>query len=258
MGTSTDFGGPRGGDWTAYKRAASNYARFGQEKQRKKLIHAFAHAYSSGRGPGAGAGAGGPGGGGGAAGGTVGPRVGGAIIGSGPRIAAFATDVVRDGLSEALDKLGLRATIGKDRYEVLGGLLDALTGDGATHEDQHAKAALVEAMPILFPDDADDYEALENAPIDEARVTAFLEFWATEVIMSELSLTLDKHLQKCETVAEQTQRESDLRADISSYMKLETGDRASVDIDWRGPEGTQIMGDVRDNVEALMLAEGDE
>jgi hypothetical protein len=249
MGTSADFGGPRGGDWTAYKRAASNYARFGEEKQRKKLIHAFARARSGGGGGAGGGGGGGAGGGGG---------VGAAIVGSGPGIAAFATDVARNGLTDALDKLGLREVIGKDRYEVMGALVDALTGDGATHEDEHARAALVAAMPILFPDDADDFDALDSAPVDEARVTEFLEFWATEVVMSELSLILDKHLQKCETAAEQAQRESDLHADVSSYMKLETGDRESVNIDWRGQEGIDIMANVRDNVEALMLAEGDE
>ena len=65
--------------------------------------------------------------------------------------AASARASLPRGLTATLEALGLGHLVGRDRFEVLDGLLDALGGDGASLEDQAVSAALIDAFETSTP-----------------------------------------------------------------------------------------------------------
>jgi hypothetical protein len=238
MGTSADFGGPTGGAWTTYKHAAARYARLGGETNRNRLLKSYAKAVASG---------GGGGGGGG--------RVGGGAVSRAQVIAGFGATLAEDGLDAALAELGLEDLIGGDRFDVLGGLLDELTGDGSTLDDAHAKAALNDAMAEVFPEDAQTYEQLSAVVVDEQKFTRLLGKFVSAYVYHDMKLVLAKHLQKCATVAEQQQRERDLRGYIDSLVAIETQGRDYKRINWNGAEGQAVFDTVVDNLQTILEAD---
>jgi hypothetical protein len=245
MGTSADFGGPKGGEWTKYKMASANYVRYGGERQRRRLLNTFAKAVASGGGRGGGA----------AGGGGRGGRVGAGAIASGQAIAAFGATLANEGLDAALTEIGLAEFIGRDRFEVLGAILDALTGDGSTLDESHAKAALNEAMAEMFPDDAQDYGDLAAAAFDGDRFRTFVETFIGYYVYNEMALVLAKHLQKCDTVAEQNERSNDLREHISSLVTIETHGRDLLQIDWAAEDGRHVLDAVVDDLQSILEAD---
>src|SRR4051812_27712141 len=99
MGTSSDYTGGAGGKWTPYKHAASNFARFGGTGRAEKVLARYVGAL-----------------GGASAAASSGRAAG---VGAGQALADFGTGVVRDGLTETLQRLGLGHLVGQGRYEVL-------------------------------------------------------------------------------------------------------------------------------------------
>jgi hypothetical protein len=246
MGTSADFGGPKGGAWTAYKSASANYARHGGERQRKRLLSTFAKAVASGGGGGGDDGGGGGGGGG---------RVGDGSVPHAQLIAAFGATLANEGLDAALTEVGLQHLIGGDRFDVLGELLEELTGDGSTLDDTHAKAALNDAMGEVFPEAAQDYEQLSAVTMDDRALTRYVEKFVASYVFHEMTLVVSRHLLKCSTVAEQQERAYDLRSHITSLVAIETQGQDVKQIDWRGAEGRATLDAVVDNLQSILEAE---
>src|SRR4051794_18389937 len=106
MGTSSDYTGGTGGSWTPYKHAASNFARRGGSKRAEKVLARYVGAL------------------GGAQKASVSGRAAG--VGAGQGIGAFGAGLASDGFTPTLDRFGLGHLVGKDRYDVLDGLVEAL------------------------------------------------------------------------------------------------------------------------------------
>ncbi|HMJ35415.1 MAG TPA: hypothetical protein VK501_16015 [Baekduia sp.] len=229
MGTSADFGGQTGGAWKTYKTSAFNYARFGGEKHRKKVIKNYAAAALGGGGGGGGGGATGGGGGGGAGG------LGG-LVPAAQTIGAFGTRLAEDGLDAALEEVGLGHLVGSDRWDVMDGLMESLIGDGSTLDEAAATSAIVQTLEQIFPDGADTYEELSAATLDAAGVKQLVEKFFGNYIYNHMGHTLGKYLQNCEP-AQAQEREAEMRDTAHSLFSLQLGDRDPLTIDWKGPEG---------------------
>jgi hypothetical protein len=221
MGTSSDYTGGTGGNWTPYKHAASNFARRGGEARAEKVLARYVGAL------------------GGAAAAASSGRAAGVTSGQG--IAAFGAGLARDGLTPTLEQLGLGHLVGRDRYEVLDGLVEALAGDGGSREDQAVERAIIEAFRELYPDDAQTYEELEAVTLDPDAVQRLIERFVAAWAYARLLPTLAEKFSHIEDRAIAQQRYDELRERLNKLVKLEIGDRNAVDIAWRDAEGEAIL-----------------
>lgn len=221
MGTSTDYSGGTGGNWTPYKHAASNFVRRGGAERADRVLARYVAAM---------------GGVGALAGVAARPAV-----ESTQRVAGFGSGLASEGLTPTLERLGLGHLVGQDRYEVLNGLLEALGGDGATLEERAILAALCEAFEELFPDDAESYEELEAVTLDADGVVELIERFIARWVYDRMLPTLAEkfsHIDDPEVVRE---RNDELRERIRLLAKLELEDRGVLSIDWSGEEGREIL-----------------
>jgi hypothetical protein len=222
VGTSTDYSGGTGGNWTPYKHAASNFARRGGGSGRaEKLLSRYVAAM---------------GGIGALAGAAARPAV-----ESTQRVADFGAALASEGLTPTLERLGLGHLVGQDRYEVLDGLLESLGGDGATLEERAILAALCEAFEELFPEEAESYEELEAVTLDADGVVELIERFVARWVYDRMLPTLAEkfaHIDDPEVVRE---RNDELRERIRWLAKLELEDRDVLGINWSGDDGREIL-----------------
>jgi tetratricopeptide (TPR) repeat protein len=228
MGTSSDYTGGTGGDWTPYKHAASNFARHGGERRAEKVLARYVAAL-----------------GGATAAAAAGRATG---VGSGQAVAGFGAGVARDGLTPTLQRLGLGHLVGADRYDVLDGLVEALGGDGGTLEDQAVERAIIEAFRELYPDDAQTYEELEAVKLDQAALVRFIEHFVAAWAYARLLPTLAEKFSHIEDRETAQQRYDELRECMTKLVRLEIGDRDALDVAWRDAEGEAILTHVVDHL----------
>jgi hypothetical protein len=228
MGTSSDYTGGSGGNWTPYKHAASNFARHGGPTRAQKVLARYVSAI------------------GGASAAASSGRA--AAVSAGQGIAAFGTGLAADGLTPTLERLGLGHLVGGDRFDVLDGLVEVLAGDGGSREDQAVEAAIIEAFRELYPDDAQTYEELEAVELDVAAVVQFIERFVAEWAYRRLLPTLAEKFSHIENPQVAEQRYNELRARLNALVKLEIGDRSPLDIAWRDQEGEAILSKVVDQL----------
>lgn len=234
MGTSTDVTGPKGGSWA---HARSRTTAFAKSGDRNDALGALRHYVAALGGAGAAAASAG-----------YGTRTGG-------RLGAFAAGVANEGLEQTLRKLGLGGLVGKDRLEVLDGILQYILGDDDANVDERAAAtqATLETLAEFFDPDATEFDQLEPASIDEALIEQMLvTFLANWLFNRHLNL-FQERLLKHDDAAD---REQDMRDIVTSVIRLNLHDRSPLDVEWNGPEGTQILeGAIREAYDAL--EEGD-
>lgn len=222
MGTSKDYITGKGGAWTPYKHAASNFAKRGGDKGRIERVLARYVAAMGGAGALAASGSQ-------------------AAVGSTQGVAGFGAGLAAEGLTPTLERLGLGHLVGQDRYEVLDGLLEALVGDGATLEDQAVLAALCEAFEELFPEDAETYEELEATTLDAAGVVELIERFVGRWVYDRMLPTLAEKFAHITDPDVVRRRDNELRERIVLLAQLELEDRDPLSIDWTGDEGREIL-----------------
>lgn len=228
MGTSSDYTGGRGGSWTPYKHAASNFARHGGDIRADKVLARYVGALG-----GAGAAA------------SSGRSAG---VGAGQAIGALGAGLASEGLTPTLERLGLGHLVGRDRYDVLDGLVEELIGDGGTLEDQAVERAIVEAFQELFPDDALDYEDLESVQLDSDDVVRLIEHAIAAWAYARMLPTLAEKFSHIEDREVAMRRYGELRERMTKLVRLEIGDRSALEIEWRGTEGEALLERVVDQL----------
>lgn len=228
MGTSSDYTGGRGGNWTPYKHAASNFARHGGDQRVDKVLARYVGAL-----------------GGASAAASSGRSAG---VGAGQAIGALGAGLASEGLTPTLERLGLGHLVGRDRYDVLDGLVEELIGDGGTLEDQAVERAIVEAFQKLFPDDALDYEDLESVQLDSDDVVRLIEYAIAAWAYARMLPTLAEKFSHIEDRELATRRYGELRERMTKLVRLEIGDRSALEIDWRGTEGEALLDTVVDQL----------
>jgi hypothetical protein len=235
MGTSSDYGGGRGGAWTPYKHAASNFTRRGGSGRAGKAVARYVSAV------------------GGASSAARGSR---SAVTGGQTLGAFVADLARANLSEALQRLDLGELVGKSRFEVLDGLLEAIAGPGSGLEEQAARSAACDVLDELFPPDANDYEELEEVTVDAGQIVEMLDRFLAAYIYRRMLPTIAEKLTHLEDHEAAQERAGELREYIRLRVALELEDRDPLEVDWRGAEGQQIIERVlNDAYEALETEE---
>jgi hypothetical protein len=221
MGTSKDYAGGKGGDWTPYRYASTSFVKKGGGERADRLLARYVGALGGAIAA--------------AASGT------GAVLAPAQGLAGIGVGLAQRGLSPTLEELGLSHLVGADRYEVLDGLLDALAGDGSTLEEQAVLSALCEAFEELFPEDAETYEQLEAVSLDADGVIALIERFVVRWVYDRMLPTLAERLSHVEDPETVRRRDSELRERLALLAALRLEDRDALTIDWAGEEGVAIL-----------------
>jgi hypothetical protein len=221
VGTSSDYAGGKGGDWTPYRHASTSFVKRGGKERADRLLALYVAAL-----------------GGAAAAASSGTA---AVIPPAQGLAGLGVGLAENGLTPTLQALGLGHLVGADRYEVLDGLLDVLAGDGSTLEEQAVLSALCEAFEELFPEDAETYEELEQVTLDRDGVVALIERFVMRWVYDRMLPTLAERLSHVEDPETVRKRDYELRERLELLVQLRLEDRDSLSVDWGGSEGEQIL-----------------
>jgi hypothetical protein len=224
MGTSSDFPGGHGQDWTNLRRATTDYAKFGGSQRAERVLARFVAAL------------------GGAAAATAASA---ATVGSTQRLADLTAGLADGGLEVALQRAGLGHLVGETRWDVLGALVSQVAGAAAGLEEAAVQSAACRVFEELFPDQ-DSWEELAAVRLDEAQVVEIIESFVAECVFGRLAQAVDARL-TAHGPQERERRIRELRQLVGQLVKLRLDDRSVLEIDWRGAEGHELSeGLVRD------------
>jgi hypothetical protein len=235
VGTSSDYAGGKGGDWTPYRHASTAFVKRGGEPRADRVLGRYVTAL-----------------GGAAAAAASGV---GAVVGPAQGLAGLGIGLGTEGLTPTLEALGLSHLVGADRYDVLDGLLDALAGDGSTLEEQAVLSALCEAFEELFPEDAETYAELEQVQLDGDGVVALIERFVVRWVYDRMLPTLAERLAHLEDPEVVRRRDDELRERLTLLVALRLEDRDPLAVDWAGSEGEELLnglvGQIYEDMEEL-------
>jgi hypothetical protein len=223
MGTASDHsGGGTGGAWTGFKHGVSNYARRGGPERAARVLKRWVATQ---------------GGAGAASGGSR------AAVGSAQRFASLLSGVASDGLASALESAGLEDLVGRNRLEVLEGLLEAIAGDGSDLDQQAIRAAVCDLYDDLFS--GQTFEELEEVQLDAHGVVDAIEQFLAAYIYRRMLPQIDVKLRDLDAETARA-RERELRDFIHSLISLRINGERALSLDWRGQEGRGLIEGVVD------------
>jgi hypothetical protein len=232
MGTSSDFPGGKGQDWSNLRRAATDFAKSGETKYAERILSRFVAAL------------------GGAAAATAASA---ATIGSTQRMADVVAALGEGGVEDALQRAGLEHLVGQSRWDVLGALVEEVAGAAAGLQEAAIQSATVRVFEDLFPDQ-ESWDEIAAMRLDEQQVQDVIERFVGECVFGRLSQTIDERLSRYDP-HERDRRNDELHEMVTQLVKLRLDDRSVLEVDWRGDEGRQltegIVGDVFSKLEAL-------
>ncbi|MFI2663490.1 hypothetical protein [Micromonospora carbonacea] len=237
MGTSADRTPGSGGAWTPLKYATASYVRglgSGDVRQRDRALRVLARHVPVLGGAGAAAGS--------ASAGRAGmQRLGGLLAGMGG-----------PGLAPTLEALGLAELVGRDRFDVLDGLVTLLAGDGDDLDSQAARDAACDVLDEVFAD-ADTWQDLAAATVTRDDMQALLEMFLARYIYNRMPVIAER-LGRLTDQQAARQADADMRQLITDLVALRLPEDPFT-IDWAGSQGRQIaddaIGAVYETLEAL-------
>jgi hypothetical protein len=218
MGTSNDYGGGKGGAWTPFKLAATNYARHGGEERARRVL--ARHVATLG---------------------GVGAAVtsAGAGITAAQRLAGLFSGVGRAGLDATLQTYALGAMVGRDRFEVLEALIDLVAPAGADLEGQAARSAACDVIDEVFGN-AESYEELASLQLDADGVRHALELFLTAYVYNRALPVIEQRLAKLDP-AEAERRDHGLRDFIRAIVRLRLANVDPFSVSWEAAEGRALI-----------------
>lgn len=244
MGTSSRRSAPRSPNWRKAKRHASGLVSTGSSSASitpKSAISSYLNASGGGSALIGGVGGGGGSGGRRTSGTTAVSRAGGAaqVLGS------FLGDVATEGLDSALQKQGLGDLIGKSPEVVIAGIVDALSGNGATLSDAILRTAHIETLSDFFDESMIDYDSLRDNwedALDAERLLQILEDFLSNVIfqqwISDMAENLENNAVSADILAD---REKEVKDFIKGQVSFELGGVDALKVDWQGEEGANFI-----------------
>lgn len=222
MGTSSDYTGGKGGVHTPFKRATTYFAKHGGSDRAKRVL--ARHVATLGGPASATASA------------AAGTR-------SALRLATFGAGLASGGLEPTLENVGLGHLVGSSRFAVLSALVNELAGDGATLEDEAARAAVLEVLERLYPSDLETFEDLETATIDRNGISQLLLDFLAAYIYQRVLPTLAERLTHIPDLSVRKSRDREIREEIRLVVRIDLEGRDPVEIDWQGDEGGSVVAD---------------
>lgn len=233
MGTSRDFTGGKGGDWTPLKQAASRYAReIGQQPANRRGAKSVLRRHV--------------------------PVLGGAAAAaasahrgrSGTQsLASLLSGIATDGLAATLDDLGLAEYIGRDRFDVLDALITLVAEDGADVEGQAARDAACDVLDQLF-EDAETWDQLDEVVLSGDELVHLLEVFLASYVYNRVPVIAERLARLVDPEAAR-RADSEMREIVENLLVINLP-RDPLAIQWDGDEGRRIIDDaVRDVYEAI-------
>ncbi|HXQ33765.1 MAG TPA: Qat anti-phage system associated protein QatB [Anaerolineales bacterium] len=155
----------------------------------------------------------------------------------------FLANVVRDGIGEAADALGLRDVLGRDAEFVLATFIDLLSPDGALLEDAATRKALIETTFEMFDRfnvQERGIEALNDLDAEGMKeiVCLYVTNYIYERFLMEMANCIERGLLSeadANALTDQGKEfvEGEVRFDLSEVDVLE--------LDWSGQEGNDFV-----------------
>jgi len=221
MGTSSEYGGGKGGSWTPFKHAATDYAKHGGADRARRVL--ARHVATLG-------------------------GVGGAVASAGAgitvaqRLAGLFSGVGSAGLDATLEQYALGALVGRDRFEVLGALIELVAPAGADLEGQAARSAACDVIDEIFGD-AESYEELASVQLDATGVRQALELFLAAYVYNRALPVIEQRLAKLDP-AEAERKDRELRDFIMAVVRLRLDGVDPFSVAWEAPEGRALIEDV--------------
>lgn len=244
MGTSRDRTSGTGGDWTLLKRASSRYIRTltggsGNQTGRARTVLAR-HVPLLG----------------GAGGAAASARAGRAGAGG---LGGWLADMAVGGLDSALRGTGLAELVGKDRYDIVEGLLTKFTGDGDDLDAQAARDAMCDVLDDVFAD-ANSWDELADPSLTDrsgAEVLNLLEMFLTNYVYNRVPV-LAERLGRIADHEAARRADREMREVIRSCVRFELPPGTdALHVAWNGPQGQQIIAAVLEGTYLLLGAHPD-
>lgn len=234
MGTSADRAEGSGGAWTPLKHAAASYARAaagGPGGTRVKAQRVLArHVAVLG----------------GAATASAGARGGSRGI---TRLGGLLAAIGNSGISQALTEAGLAALVGKDRFDVLDGLITLVAGDAADVDSQAARDAACDVLDELFGD-ADTWAQLESVGVTPDVLATLLTMFLAHYIYNRVPVIAER-LARLTDPAAAREADRQIIQMVQDLVALRMPDDPMT-FDWSGPDGVQFADDAIGDVYEIL------
>ena len=162
---------------------------------------------------------------------------------TGPRIGRFLSDVARYGVEQALQNLNLSDYVGRSAGDLLNGLADALLPRPNSPDDAAANHAGLQA----FYDLLQQYDAHEQGidaldALDVEGVRHALEHFIARYITASSISTLSQRVEDGSSTADRCDEIlREVRSVIVEVVRWDLSGRDVLEIDWSGPEGSQLI-----------------
>lgn len=162
---------------------------------------------------------------------------------TGPRIGRFLSDVARYGVEQALRNLNLSEYVGRSAGDLLTGLAEAILPRPNSPDEAAASQAGLEA----FYDLLQQYDAHEEGidaldALDADGVRHALEHFIARYITANVLSTLSQRVEDGSSTAERCDEIlREVRSVIVEIVRWDLSGRDVLEIDWSGPEGSQLI-----------------
>jgi hypothetical protein len=221
MGTSSDYGGGKGGAWTPFKHAATDYAKYGGTERGRRVLARHVATLGGVGGAVASANAG---------------------ITAAQRVAGLFSGVGSAGLDATLQAYALGALVGRDRFEVLEALIDLVAPSGADLDGQAARSAACDVIDEIFRD-AESYDELAGLQLDADGVRRALELFLSAYVYNRALPVIEQRLAKLDQ-AEAERRDHELRDFIIAIVRLQLAHVDPFSVAWESAEGRRLIDEV--------------
>ncbi|MEW6554352.1 MAG: hypothetical protein AB1384_08715 [Actinomycetota bacterium] len=218
MGTSSDYSGSTGGPWTRFKRAATDFAKYGGEERARRVMARHVATLGGARRASESAKAG---------------------ISTAQRLGEALTRLGTLGLDATLQSYNLDYLIGKDRFDVLQALIEIIAPPGTDLESEAARNAALDVIEEVFGE-GNSYEDLSSTQFDHDGLVNALELFIAAYVYNRAIPLIEKRLSEL-SAGEADNRDKALHIFIKQLVRLRLKDMDPLQIDWKGTEGHSII-----------------
>lgn len=170
-------------------------------------------------------------------------------------LGGFLSDVVRRGISEALNDLTSSQFVGKSVNEAMSAILNALAPSGNTTEDAIARRALATTLEELYNDFALDHGIEELDRMDEPGVKGALRSFVANYIFQRFVYSTEVALHDGAVTPDQAIRaESKARGYIREAVRVDFSDNDISHMNWGSVEVSNMIDDIFDQAHTILEA----
>lgn len=159
------------------------------------------------------------------------------------RFAGFVSGIQGAGLRESLRRLGLERLVGGDPHVAFAAIADALCPEGATADEAIARAAIVDALAVLwasYVEDTGDLTRLEN--LDAPAVQESIRTAVVSHVYRRWLFELGKRLESKAVSAEEAARlERDIKRYLDEEIRIDFGDQDLTRVEWDAHDGQSYI-----------------